>query len=411
MTKNQTLCLLNRVCNLARFKEITHSSFPYKRVGKGLLASIVGFAFFGLSLVTQANVVKPTGVSSNTKSTSLTIATHSMEIPSYLVQHLNKNQLYQLITELNDVKVYTPEQFYVYLRNGLTTVLSASENSLVLLTDRNVTKVSLFGLHKEPFWNLLLQSTTAEVRRTYALRTSDDATRIQREILGQILWRTYDRYTYSINAISSDLQALQRPHEYGRTLKEILSNPYLYAQHGPRAQSLWAEVIRIQKLAETMLLETGLSVDLRSASNFIVRGQGDSTRISNIDYELILPNQATRNYYRVQGKKIPSIQVPQNHRTFIGRNDSEVRPTHIHFHSNHTRPLTPLDLNIPRALLSPSAILISPDWSLTPEQAQDYLQVRFGVSKEGAVRLLEQVPKYKKNVPTLKMGRCQFFLN
>lgn len=364
---------------------------------KGLYLSV----FLILSSLTSWAVesTSPVTINSSSSLTSRygTIPTASMELPQYLTQYLNKNQLQHVVEELNSVRIYSPEQFFVSLRNNITTVLSTAQESLLLKTDLKVTKVSLYGLHKDPFWNLLLKTTTPDVRMAYALQTSNDASKIQREIIGQIIWRTYDTLTSPIWAVSSDLQALQRDYEYGRPLQEVLANPLLYARYDKT--ELWKEVIRIQNLAERMLLETGLSIDLRSPTNFIIMGDKISLRLSNIDYELMLPNAATRAYYRMQGKRIPQIQAPKfSHRISAG------------FYRTSSRTVD-LNLRVPSALLVPSAILNSSQWNLTPEQALDYLQIRYNSTRPNAISMLEKLPKYKKT----QLGRagrsCVQFLN
>ena len=331
------------------------------------------------------------------------ISTRSMELPQYLTQYLNKNQLQQVVEELNNIRVLTPEQFYVYLRNGLTTVLSASDEALIFKTDLKVTKISLFGILNDPFWNLLLQSVPSDVRESYAFRSSNDSAKIQREIIGQVLWRTYDPLTSPVWMISSDLQALHRDYEYGRTLKEALTHSHFYTQYD--SKELWKEVVRLQDLAEKMLIETGLSIDLRSPTNFIVMGDKTSLRISNIDYELIAPNRATRSYYRKQGKVLPQIKAPRlSHRV-------TTTTTTEHFNRPITSNTNSLDLNlrVAEAFIVPSDILNSREWNLTSEQALDYLQVRHNISRSEALELLVDIPKYK-NALLLKPGRCMRFL-
>lgn len=363
---------------------------------KGLYLSIFLSLYSLVSSAVEPNSQTPSSTSSTAFSRYSTIPTVSIELPQYLTQYLNKNQLQQVVKELNLIKVYSPEQFFVSLRNNITTVLSTGKDSLILKTDMKVTKVSLYGLHKDPFWNLLLKTTTPDVRLSYALQTSNDATKIQREIIGQIIWRTYDPLTSPIWAISSDLQALQRDYEYGRSLQEVMANPLLYARYDKT--ELWKEIIRIQNLAERMLLETGLSIDLRSPTNFIVMGDKISLRLSNIDYELMLPNSATRAYYRRQGQRIPQIQIPRfSHRVSAG------------FYRTSPRTVD-LNLKFPNALLVPSAILTSSEWNLTPEQALDYLQVKQNISRSTAQSILQMLPKYK-NAQLKRVGRCVGFLN
>lgn len=292
------------------------------------------------------------------------IPTRAMDVPQYLTEHFNKSQLYNVIKELNEVKIYTPQQFFVYLRNSLTKEISAGAESLVLQTQFNITKVSLYGMQKDPFWSLLLKTSSEEVRQSFALKTSNDETRIQREILGQLVWRHYDPLAAQLLAVSSDLQALQRSHEYGQPLNEILKNPNAYNQYDKLA--LWKEVIRIQSLAEMMLLETGLSIDLRSPSNLILMGDKTAPKLSNIDFELILPTKGTLNYYRLQGWTVPEIKAPKG-----------------------------LSLGLNVWPLMPNAILSSTAWNLTYEQSLDYIKARHNVSTAQAIAILARTPRYK----------------
>ncbi|MBL7663651.1 MAG: hypothetical protein JNM93_00850 [Bacteriovoracaceae bacterium] len=300
-----------------------------------------------------------------------------LQLPDWFLNMIPKKLRPKLFKKLlNDIKIETPESMLerMQLATGDSSELSYGYNGVAFKTDELVTKLNIHAFCDRDWqqkvlrpsstsWYQLLPllSPGAIERRNELLGWGGDTSAsLYKEILGALIWKTYNPKDTTRLIVSTDFQGFQRAFVPGVTLRQVLADsdtPY-------NMQAIWKQFVVLQNTAENILKDTGLTIDLISAANLLVSGEYDRPVLTPIDFELMVPSAETYQYYEARNTKLPLTGQP-------------------------------LNLQWVRWPLMPENILIQNLWNLNFNQAIDYIKARFNITNtEAAIRKLATIPKF-----------------
>ncbi len=292
-------------------------------------------------------------------------------IPKDLKEFLLENDQKALVDRFEAISEASPEEFVKALLESNPQLSGAGFNGIAIADSQGrISKIShaIFGnpsLRKH--WAAFLEKHDVPqlklpVHEIIRFQDIEARQSTQKELLGTLLWAMYFPHAATMlpDLITSDGFAYRRTYVPGIPLNEVLKNP-----QGYNTRKIWEQIVRYQNLAEIMLWETGLMVDLLNAANFLISGPKENPIVELVDHEFVVPTEATRKFYKKQGIVVPKPRFFSNYKLISW----PVMPDHI---------------------------LLSKNWALSFEQALEYLSVRYGYDFQiQAIEKLAETPEWR----------------
>lgn len=302
-------------------------------------------------------------------------ATLAVEIPAELRKFLSDRGQQRLIEQFDAIPRVSPEEFTRRFDADKAKLAGSGWNGIAYRGDsNNVYKVAhaVFGSQNvKPAWTSLttLPSVSAdqfEVHKMIDFEVSAARRPTQKELFGTLLWSAYypQATEYLPDLISTDGFAYRRKFVPGTPLDKILhgKNP------GYDMRKIWGEIAWYQDVAQLMLLDSGVMVDLLSPANFIVSGTHETPTLELVDHEFVAPTKQAREFYAQHGRVIPEPTFTQG-------------------------------FEMIRWPLMPEHIVQSKNWNLSFEQALEYVSVRKGTTSRAlAINALASMPIWENEL-------------
>lgn len=223
----------------------------------------------------------------------------------------------------------------------------------------------------EPHWRGLRASPAFMAVDIPALRGLPDPPGIQPvfdELHGKAVWALYAPrppllpYNISDDGLAMQMAALKNPVTFADLLRSQRTDGRLH--EGFDMPALWGKVVALQNIAEAMLKDIGMTVDLFQPANLMVIPTAEGPDFQLVDEALAMLTEEGRLHYAAQGIAIPD---PHQHITSIRLVVWPAMPEHI---------------------------VMNKLWGLTLEQAMDFMAARHGVDRAEALERIAALPRW-----------------
>lgn len=129
---------------------------------------------------------------------------------------------------------------------------------------------------------------------------------LKREVYGGLIWSRYNSPEDVVmpQEMSTDEFAYRTRYVEAPSLGQVLTldrqekSPY-------SMPAIWRELVRLQKINEAILLDTGFAVDLFNPSNILVAGTFENPRLIAVDYSLAYPQENSVRWLEKRGHTLP----------------------------------------------------------------------------------------------------------